>query len=52
MSLICKKSGVKKSNYHLLGYDMDLEKRSILLSGECTTRKATKEELARYKKTK
>lgn len=52
MTVICKKSGAKRVGYHLLGYDVDLMRRSVLLSGECTTRKATKEELERYKKVK
>lgn len=30
--------------------DYELMKRSILLSGECITRKATEEELKRFKK--
>lgn len=52
MTVICRKSGAKKVDYHLLGYNLDLIKRGILLSGECTIRKATKEELERYKKVK
>lgn len=52
MTVIYRKSGAKKVDYHLLGYDLDLMRRSVLLSGECTTRKATKEELERYKNIK